>query len=414
MPSIELSNTKVSQPRTAPSQKDDTIGLAIVGLIALLIFILKLVLSYHVYGTNDVTYWIHFARTIENAGTLKIYSLVEIYNHSPLISWTLKAVLSVARLTGLGFPFVLRLLPITADLFSIALIWALLGSAPLKTRVKLCVLCALNPINLLVAGFHGNTDPVFIMVLLATLLCVSKQKIVLAGVFFGLSLCIKLVPVLLAPVFFFRLAKTRSRSRFFWAAAIIPAIVFLPYLIGDFRSVWENVLFYTGPKGCWGILLLLTQIRDAQIQDFDLKRTADSLYNLYLLFGKPLTLLSIVLVSKFSSKSPANGLVRASFLVFACFLTFTPGFGVQYLCWLSYFAIMTTPLWGTLYALASGLFIYRSYCSWGGNLPPYYANAIGKEPWVGPDATLSLLVWALIAGMLILHLFKRDEKRPCL
>lgn len=55
-------------------------------------FFIKLALSYKVYGTNDITYWIAFSRIIQEFGTFKIYSLVKIYNHPPLVSWILKLI----------------------------------------------------------------------------------------------------------------------------------------------------------------------------------------------------------------------------------------------------------------------------------------------------------------------------------
>src|SRR3989338_3647529 len=88
----------------------------------------KLIFSYNVYCTNDITYWVYFSDIIQNFGTFKIYSLVNIYNHPPLISWILKLIKLAEVKSPFGFPFLFRLLPIFADYASVFVIWKLLRS----------------------------------------------------------------------------------------------------------------------------------------------------------------------------------------------------------------------------------------------------------------------------------------------
>jgi hypothetical protein len=52
---------------------------------------------------------------IKDAGTLKAYSLINNYNHPPLISCILTIVDRVSVNAGLSFVFAFRLMPILAD-----------------------------------------------------------------------------------------------------------------------------------------------------------------------------------------------------------------------------------------------------------------------------------------------------------
>ena len=82
-----------------------------------------------------------------------------------------------------------------ADFLSVLVIWKLLEKYSVKNKVLICLVCALNPINFLISGFHGNTDPVFIFFILCSFYFIEESKFALAGLFYGLSICIKIVPL---------------------------------------------------------------------------------------------------------------------------------------------------------------------------------------------------------------------------
>src|SRR5207244_8376913 len=77
-------------------------------------------------------------------------------------------------------------------------------------------LFALSPVSLMVSGFHGNTDPVMVMLLVCAVWMCLRNRPVLAGLFFALSCQIKIVPLLFLPAFvFFWLFLNRSRGFLF-------------------------------------------------------------------------------------------------------------------------------------------------------------------------------------------------------
>ena len=96
---------------------------------------------------------------------------------------------------------------------------------------------------------------------------------------------------------------------------------------------------------------------------------------------------------------PSTTLVDGIFLTLCLFFIMTPGFGVQYLSWLSYFAIIASWELGLLYTWLGGIFLYRVYTYWSGQFPMYYANPDVVGQWVGFEKTLDLALWMIVVLM---------------
>jgi len=89
------------------------------------------------------------------------------------------------------------------------------------------------------------------------------------------------------------------------------------------------------------------------------------------------------------------------------FLSITPGFGVQYLSWLSYFIIIVSWRFGLAYSTLGGLFLYRVYTFWSGGFPIYNANSDQVGQWIGFEKMLDLAVWGVVISALI-HFFAQN------
>jgi Gpi18-like mannosyltransferase len=410
------SSENVLEPNSKLSLKK---GFSIVCSVAFVTLFLKLTLSYLVYGTNDITYWQYFLEVIMGSGSFKIYSLVGFYNHPPLMSWILPVLAHISKISGLSFPFVFRLMPIIADFFCVLVIWELLSAEKIKMRILLCVLCSINPVNFLISGFHGNTDPVFIFLVFLTIYFIEKKNIVGAGLGYGLSLCVKIVPIIVLPVFFFYFRDKKDRVRFLFYSALIPLLVFLPYLLIDFHSVTKNIFAYGSQPGIWGIPFLLNNIFNNSGMNPKASGFSYDIFLAYNNYGKVILLFLIFGLSGFLMARRNAGLIEGCFSVFAVFLSFTVGFGVQYLAWLSYFAILVMPRLSVVYLVIGEIFLIRIYSFWGARIPPYYANADAVGPWIGFDKVIGLFLWVIVVIMLIKVLSrfitvseKRLEEKP--
>src|SRR6185312_13199470 len=87
---------------------------------------------------------------------------------------------------------------------------------------------ALSPVSLMVSGFHGNTDPVMVMFLVLAAISVLRVQPVFAGILLALSCQIKIIPLLLFPIFFF-----------FWFARGKLVSFLLPFVVTTLLLWWE-------------------------------------------------------------------------------------------------------------------------------------------------------------------------------
>ena len=376
-------------------------GFLIVFLSASVMFLIKLIFSSRVYGTNDITYWIYFSKIIQEFGTSKIYSLVKIYNHPPLVSWILKLVRFIEIKSQLSFPFLFRLMPILADYMSIFVIWELLRKYKIKNKILICLICIINPINFLVSGFHGNIDPIFIFLTLLTIYFIENNNIILSGLIYGLSMCVKIVPIILVPVFIFYLKERKDKIIFVLSSSILPVVVFLPYLIIDFHFIIRNIFLYSSLKGIWGLGHILSSIFMNESININIRNFSFLIFKLHIAFGLTIFFILSLILSKFLIENQKLNLTEGAFLTFSLFLVITPGFGVQYLSWLSLYSVIVFPILGMIYVLLGGVFLYRVYIYWGGGLPPYYANSDVVGQWIGFEKILDIVLWLLIIIILI-------------
>lgn len=375
-------------------------------VLAIVILVLKLFVSYNVYGTNDVMSWEQYASELKEVGTFDIYDKNPDYNHPPLISWFLLLINFIMAKTGLGFPFVFRFFAIFVDLVSLFVIWHML-----KGRVKgykmVVAICCINPVNFLISSYHGNTDTIMVFFILVAIYFALSDRIALAGLFFGLSICVKIVPLMLIPAFIFSLAGRKRKSLFVLFSMILPLAVFLPYLIHDSLVVFRNIFLYSSRQGIWGIGFILQWCYGFG-RGHLLLQVLRWLIIRHLFYSKFIFLISLMILFTRPFLKKIN-LLEGIFMTFCLFFIVTPGFGVQYLSWLSYFAIMYSPILGIIYLALGELFLVRVYGYWGGWTPPYFADSrfCLLWPWVGFEAALGLILWAFIIFMFVKFLLDK-------
>lgn len=394
-------------------------GFIWVFLAASAMLVLKLYLSSMSVGTNDMAQWKYFADFIKGYGTFevcKINSIAMVYNHPPLISWMLKLVNFAVLKTGFSFPYVFRLTPIFADYASIFIIWKLLGKYAVKSRTLLCIICSINPINFFISGFHGNTDSVFILLVLLAIYFVEDNSAFLAGLIYGLSICVKIVPVILAPLFIYYFKTKKDRIIFLLSALVAPLIVFIPYLIVDCHSLIRNIFLYGSLKGVWGLGYFILSIFNNENLSMYIRQIFYFIFEFYNSFSFPVFFLLIIFLGKILIAKRKTNLTEGVFLAFCLFLAITPGFGVQYLAWLSFFAVIASPVLGSIYLLMGGLFLGRIYAYWGAATFPHFADSykVGRwvvfgntdlicriDLWVGFDNVLAIVLWLIVVAMLV-------------
>src|SRR5258708_994494 len=185
-------------------------------LAAMLAFLVKLWIAATTVGTNDAEAFYNFGRFIWENGLLAQYRATPEFNHTPLTGWFCAAAYGVGD--GWGFLAFLRIPGIIADLISV---WILLGWRDATGRPPWWALAAfaLSPVSVMVSGYHGNVDAVLVCLLLLSARECIRGRAAACGWWFALACNVKVVPLLVAPVFFF-FWQARGRARAFFLPAV--------------------------------------------------------------------------------------------------------------------------------------------------------------------------------------------------
>jgi hypothetical protein len=287
---------------------------------------------------------------------------------------------------------------ILADLGSLVIVARLLAAQPRQDRpqqiVPVLALLAIAPISIMVAGFHGNTDPVMIFFLLLSAYVLEvHRRPGLAGAAFGMAVNIKVVPLIFVPVLALYLWRRREVVPYVGACAGVVLLGSMPFIVQNPWLVARNVLGYESFYGYWGTSrLIATFVAGAQTNA------------VFGQIGRLVTLVLVIVASVAMSRRRVRVPIFSQCGVIAfLFMAFTPGFGIQYLTWLVPW-VVRLGFWPTaLYYLTSGVFAFLVYTYWSRGLPWYFADGRDFVPewWPVSIVYVELICWLSVVLLLV-------------
>ena len=396
--------TKAPSHTLAPARERDRSASWIIAA-ALVALTLKLAIAFNTLGSNDVVTFYGYGKALSEHSLEWTYRRRISFNHPPLTAYYLRAISRLDdstsfRESGLTFPFLLRLPGILADLVVvIAILWLVRTDGRVRIPPWALALFALSPVSIMVSGFHGNTDPVMVMFLVLAAICTFRNKPVLGGLFFALSCQVKIIPLLLFPIFFFFWSSRRALVPFLLPFLLSSALLWIEPLTQFPVLFFRNVLSYGSFWGIWGITywLRLTDLPQFGVVSF--------------LHFPPLqtfviTVLKVIIVASISIIAwRRRNLNERAFLdslsyAWIIFFVFSPGVCTQYMIWLAPFILMFSPTFYLWLTAASSLFVFFFYNVTAHGLPWYLAISTNElnvmwAPWtIWPWATLLIaMIW---------------------
>jgi hypothetical protein len=377
-------------------------NLWIVGL-ALIALMLKLMIAFNTVGTNDVATFHCFGRALNENGLEWTYRHSMYLNHPPLIAYYLRGIYALTEQRwcqelGIHFPFLLRLPGIIAD-FLVVLVLLRLTKTDLRIPTWALALFALSPVSLMVSGFHGNTDPVMVMFLvLASLFCL-RGKSVWCGLFLALSCQIKVIPLLLLPIFFFFWLPRRHAVSFSLPFVSASLVLWAEPLLKFPTLFARNVLLYGSYWGIWGITYWL------RLTNLAMFRMITDFYDISPMESFVVTVLKLIIVAAVlmiawrRRNLGERALLDSLAYAWIVFFVFAPGVCAQYMVWLAPFVLVLSPVFYGWLAASSSLFLFFFYNVNAGEFPWYYIISDGRH---GDWAPWSLWPWAaLLIGLIV-------------
>jgi hypothetical protein len=373
-----------AEETVAPARLNALAIAVLVGLIA------RLALVATSIGTNDVPFMLLWAKYARESGIAHAYARQWELNHPPLslliIHWTDL----LAQRLGLEFTDLLRLLQVAADLVTTA---ALAAIAKLRSVTPdPALLFVISPAAIAISGFHCNTDPTMIALLVVSILLLLRGHGFAAGLAFAAAVGIKIVPLFLLP--FIVLMRREIRVRFAAAFAIGLLAIFAPVVAIGGTAVLRNVFGYSGFAGKWGFpaLLLTMESWIAKPRTTALFQVASwyAEYGRYIVVAAVLGLF-LALWRRHDVPLAANP------TVLLIVLTLAPGFGIQYLLWPLPFLpyAVGRRMLATLYCAIS-FYVLMTYTIWSRGFPWWYADSIAASPGKPLVTSVGLIIWILI------------------
>jgi hypothetical protein len=369
----------------------------VVLLVGLTAFLAKLLISMGTYGTQDITTWAGFALGVSQRGPVGIYGINfgelngTLYNHPPLVGYYLEVVNKISQ-WGIPLRVTIRAVSSAADVISGLLVFEILRRRRSLLRSTISGMAVgASPVLFLISGYHGNTDPLFVMfVLLGSFLVIDKRMPLLGGVALGLAIGVKLVPIVVIPTIAVYLVRHR-RDLLVRACAgfgVTFVVTWSPAILGQWDGLKRNVLGYAGINDRpWGL------VRFAD--DLGWSWASQSLIGP----GKYVVLLLCALIPAALTWQRPKLAMESVAMSLVAFLVLSPAFGVQYLAWAVAAAYLLDFWSATLYNVLGGLLLYQIYNHWNGGLP-WFQMARGQL-FTPSEIALAGLLWAALITVII-------------
>jgi hypothetical protein len=361
--------------------------------VALVTTAAKLTLAATTHGSNDIRHWQDFAEQVRRLGPVKIYSthLAPPYNHPPLTSFMLVGINAITAHVS-SVRFLIRVPASVADIVTALLVFELVRRArSLNEATAAGIIVALSPVLVIISGFHGNTDPVFVMFIFLSAYLLFRNRPALAGSSAALACSVKLVPIVALPALAAYVWRDRRRlRRMIEGFLVVFVVLWLPAVTQQWSGLKRNVIDYTGWDGKdphWGLVDVAHRL--------DLPGLVTFLPG----SGRFLILAVASLIPAALVLRRPNTLAIGVALSLSTFLLLTPTFGMQYLAWAAAGTVVLNMWGGAAYNFGAGAFVFIVYNRWSHGFPWDRADA---GPLLPNEVRVAWVVWLVLLVCVVL------------
>ena len=344
-----------------------------------------------------VSYDLHSYRAVADAVArhTDVYDLTGRYPYLPLHMYAFAVAGWLAAHTPLPFALLVKLPAIAADATLTALVGrAAAGLGRRDDTAALAMVFALNPVSVLVTGYHGQFDAVPTALLFGAWTCVAfgsgRRWRVLSALLLGLAVADKTWPLLLTPVLLWRVRGLAARTMYLALAAIPPltCLAFYEQLVpGGAVHALRTVATYQGVVGTWGFSALL--VRAAGAEGHEAALHAATTLGPWVLAG--------ALACAYATAARLRHDAERFAVILGMLYAAASGWGVHWLAWLVPAAVLGAGRWSAVYLAAAGAYSAAIYLAFRGVIWGFawFTNSLAPATW---PATIGLALWAALAG----------------
>jgi len=296
----------------------------------------------------------------------------------------------ISMYTMLSFAFLLRFFYIFVDVFMVLLI--AFSAFRLDKNFKLAGwIYALNPITIMIASFHGQSDVLMIFLAFLAWYCftfMENRRILISGILLGFSVAFKHATIILIPLFLIKIKSFKERV-YFVSLALLPTVAsVIPYMFHSpesFQILKQEMFLYSGSG--WGGLVTVFQ-HLSSLTSLSFFQAVASFIEAH---GTKILLLALlILYLYFFKKSKDITLLESITITFLAFYILTPKQSVQYAVWFFPFILLALRrynyvFYGTLISISLYMAIFYVY----------HAVRVGVFEFIGIDRSFSLVLFSM-------------------
>jgi hypothetical protein len=285
----------------------------------------------------------------------------------------------------------LKLPGLAGEVIVVAVLWR--WASPRAAAAYACV-----PAAVLVSAYHGNTDTLMAAFVLCAAVAYDRQRYFLAGLLFACALDVKLVPLLLLPLLVIAAPSLRSLGRLL-AGCALGLLPFVPPALAAAPAMYRNMVDYNSSPDSWGLLSFL----NLAVEQAPIAGLSHAVRDWYIDDGRyviALAVLALALLSRRRWHLPMTGQVAVGA---ALFLILAPGFGVQYVAFVTPVLCFVDLGAGIRWGVAAGVFVASVYTTFVVSWNP--VRSVFWSPFPAPTPVLGVIAWAVLLHFVLSYLF---------
>ena len=393
-------------------------------IIAALALAAKLYCASTTVGTTDTMLLAGCGRYIAQSGLINLYLHAELFNFPPLAGNYMALIYTCSHGDGQRFALLNRLPGIVADL-AVVLLMLWIRSRPdgrsepdgrsgpdgrMVGRLPwwALALLAASPVCFMISGYHGNYDSLIPLGLMLAVVASMEDRVMLAGVALGLVCQVKIVPLVMSPVLFFYWLNRGKGAQFALSTGAILLAGWSAPLMAIPATFFRQVLAYNSIWGWWGIPYLLNKSGLPGMSGIRFIAGHTMAQDIVMHGLKLLIVASALFIAWRRRRESAVSMLGTMGLIWAVFFTFAPGFGVQYLAWVSPFLLYFSARWFAAFTAAASLGLFMFYNTISGGMP--WLQGYRLEERFGTWAPWLLVPWVAFVAMVVAS--RREIFRP--
>lgn len=365
-------------------------------LLAICSGLVQALIATRTFGTNDIHYWIEFTRAAGDLGPIDLYSVegtLAPYNHGPVTSLYLWLLASI-DVPEQSLPLALRLPSCVAAAATAVVAFDLAATTRgLRHAFVVAVGLCIAPTAITVAAFHGNSDPVLVLLCALAAISIDRGHFARSALYVALAVSLKPVAiVVLVPLICLSLRQGGDKVfRFILGGLTVFAAAWMPTLALNGRDFLSSYLGYQGiPLRQWGVsqFLNLAGMPWTQVQSFGDHASI------------PIAIMTTTAVSILCWRvKGATG--ACALLGLPLLLVLSPAFSHQYLVWpLVAAAALGSLRTFTLFVSTSSIYLLVVYSGWSQAAPGFWYEA-RATPIPEIVVPLAVFVWITLTLSLL-------------